>query len=65
MSESQILLDVGFQAHDYIIDLHGLTWDFGPEDDGSYSVWPVIGLEAADCSIVQSLSHNALHCSLM
>ena len=51
MSELQILLDSTVQSHENIIDLHGLTWDFEPEDDGSYSVWPVIGLEAAECSM--------------
>ena len=54
ISELQILLDPEVQAHENIIDLHGLTWDFEPEDDGSYSVWPVLGLEAAECSM-QSL----------
>lgn len=57
MSELQILLDPAVQAHENIIDLHGLTWDFEPEDDGSYSVWPVIGLEAAECSM-QSLMYE-------
>lgn len=51
VSELQILLDPAVQAHENIIDLHGLTWDFEPEDDGSYSVWPVMGLEAAECSM--------------
>jgi serine/threonine protein kinase len=51
MSELQILLDPAVQAHENIIDLHGLTWDFEPEDDDSYSVWPVMGLEAAECSM--------------
>ena len=51
MSELQILLDPDIQAHENIIDLHGLTWDFEPEDNGSFSVWPVLGLEAAECSL--------------
>jgi len=57
MAELQILLDPAVQAHENIIDLQGLTWDFEPEDDGSYSVWPVIGLEAAESSM-QSLMYE-------
>jgi serine/threonine protein kinase len=57
MSELQILLDPDVQAHENIIDLHGLTWDFEPEDNGSFSVWPVLGLEAAECSL-QSLMYE-------
>ena len=38
MSELQILLDPYVQADENIVDLHGLTWDFEPEDDGSHSV---------------------------
>jgi serine/threonine protein kinase len=57
MAELQILLDPAVQAHENIIGLQGLTWDFELDEDGSYSVWPVIGLEAAEFSL-QSLMYE-------
>ncbi|ERF69866.1 hypothetical protein EPUS_05408 [Endocarpon pusillum Z07020] len=48
LAELQILLHSSIMEHPNFIDLQGLTWDYETDDqDGSISVWPVLGLQQA------------------
>jgi hypothetical protein len=51
MAELQVLTNRSIAEHENFIDLLGLTWDFEPNSDGINSVWPVLALEAAECSM--------------
>jgi Protein kinase domain len=51
MAELQVLTNRSIAEHENFIDLLGLTWDFEPDSDGINSVWPVLALEAAECSM--------------
>jgi serine/threonine protein kinase len=51
MAELQILTSPSVREHENIIDFLGLTWDFEPNTDGLESVWPVLALEAAQCTM--------------
>jgi serine/threonine protein kinase len=57
MAELQILTHPSVAEHENIIDLLGLTWDFEINPDGTESVWPVLALEAAECSM-ETLMHD-------
>jgi hypothetical protein len=51
MAELQILTHPPITEHDNVIDLLGLTWDFKSRPDSNPSVWPVLALGAAECSM--------------
>lgn len=51
MAELQILTSPSVREHENIIDFLGLTWDFETNTDGLESVWPVLALEAAQCTM--------------
>jgi len=58
MAELQILTNHSIREHENIIDFLGLTWDLEPNTDGSESVWPVLALEAAECTLETLLYEN-------
>jgi Protein kinase domain len=51
MAELQVLRDRDIAEHENFIDFMGLTWDFEQGSENSLSVWPVLALEAATCTL--------------
>ena len=51
MAELQVLTNHSIRMHENFIDLLGLTWDYEPNADDSESVWPVLALEEAECTL--------------
>ena len=51
MAELQIFSNPSVREHENIIDFLGLTWDFESNANGVESVWPVLALEAAHCTM--------------
>jgi serine/threonine protein kinase len=51
MAELQILMKPSVREHENIIDFLGVTRDFEPNTDDLESVWPILALEAAQCTM--------------